>query len=148
MRNVIRGYSSLVGRGPQIKLYMASRSLSTTTSISPRCISVKFFYLSRHQYKHQTFMKLDSKGGVSIFELCIYIPATLVAVIVCSRHGFGRSSGWIFTLILCLVRIVGACCQLATYQSETKGLLEAVIILESIGVSPLLLATLGLLSRW
>jgi hypothetical protein len=93
-------------------------------------------------------MKFNSQGGVSIFELIIYLPAIVVAAVVCSRHGFGRSSGWIFTLILCLVRIIGACCQLATYQSETKGLLEAVIILESIGISPLLFASLGLVSRW
>ena len=93
-------------------------------------------------------MKFNSRGGVSIFELIIYFPAIVIAAIVCSRHGFGRSSGWIFVLILCLVRIIGACCQLATYHSETKGLLEAVIILDSIGISPLLLATLGLLSRW
>ena len=75
-------------------------------------------------------------GGVSVFELCIYLPAVLVALFVCSRHGFSRSSGWVFTLILCLARIVGACCQLATYQSETSGLLEAVVILDSVGVSP------------
>ena len=93
-------------------------------------------------------MKFNSQGGVSIFELVIYLPAIVIAAIVCSRHGFGRSSGWIFTLILCLVRIVGSCCQLATYHSETTGLIEAVIIMESIGVSPLLLATLGLLLRW
>jgi len=92
-------------------------------------------------------MKFDSHGGVSIFELVVYFPALVVAVIVCSRHGFGRSSGWVFTLVLCLVRIIGACCQLATYHSETKGLFEAVVILDSIGISPLLLATLGLLSR-
>jgi hypothetical protein len=93
-------------------------------------------------------MKFDSHGGVSIFELAVYFPASVFAVIVCSRHGFGRSAGWVYTLILCLVRIIGACCQLATYHSETKGLIEAVLILDSIGVSPLLLATLGLLSRW
>jgi hypothetical protein len=92
-------------------------------------------------------MKFNSRGGVSVFELIIYLPAIVIAAIVCSRHGFGRSSGWIYTLILCLVRIVGACCQLATYHSYTEGLLEAVIILESIGISPLLFATIGLLSR-
>jgi hypothetical protein len=108
----------------------------------------QFCYLSRQQYQHHTFMmKFNSRGGVSIFELIVNFPAIVVAAIVCSRHGFSRSSGWIFTLILCLVRIIGACCQLATYHSETKGLLEAVIILDSIGISPLLLATLGLLSR-
>jgi hypothetical protein len=87
-------------------------------------------------------------GGVSIFELIIYFPALLVAFIVCRRHGFGRSSGWIFTLVLCVVRILGACCQLALYSNMSMGLLEAVLILDSIGVSPLLLATLGLLARW
>jgi hypothetical protein len=93
-------------------------------------------------------MKLDGRAGVSVAELVIYSPALIVATIICARHGFDRSSGWIFALILCLVRIVGACCQLATYQSQSEGLLEATIILESIGISPLLLATLGLLSRW
>jgi hypothetical protein len=93
-------------------------------------------------------MKFDSHGGISIFELIVYFPALVVAAIVCSRHGFSRSSGWIFVLILSLIRIIGACCQLATYHSETTGLVEAVIILESVGISPLLLATLGVLSRW
>jgi hypothetical protein len=92
--------------------------------------------------------KFDAQGGISILELIVYFPALLVATIVCFRHGFGRSSGWIFVLILCLIRIIGACCELATYSSYTKGLLEAVIILEAVGISPLLLATLGLLSRW
>lgn len=93
-------------------------------------------------------MKFSSRGGVSIFELIIYFPALITAAIVCGRHGFGLGSGWIFTLILCLVRIIGACCQLATYNSSTKGLGKAVLILDSVGISPLLLATLGLLSRW
>lgn len=92
-------------------------------------------------------MKFNARGGISVFELIVYLPAIVVAAIVCSRHGFGRSSGWLYTLILCLVRIIGSCCQLATYHSYTKGLLEAVIILTSIGISPLLFATLGLLSR-
>ena len=93
-------------------------------------------------------MKFNSRGGVSIFELVVYFPALAVAAVVCGRHGFGRSAGWVFTLILCLVRLVGACCQLATYHSETKGLIEAVLIVDSVGISPLLLATLGILSRW
>lgn len=93
-------------------------------------------------------MKFNSRGGISVFELVVYFPALALAAIVCSRHGFGRNVGWVFTLILCLVRLVGACCQLATYHSETKGLIETVLILDSVGISPLLLATLGILSRW
>jgi hypothetical protein len=93
-------------------------------------------------------MKFNSRGGVSILELFIYFPSLIVAFIICSRHGFNRSSGWIFTLILCLIRIIGACCQLATYHDQSSGLLETAFILDSVGISPLLLATLGLLSRW
>lgn len=128
--------------------YMNGLVSCTTSNISIHFISIKSNTLQNRQNQHLSLtMKFDSRGGVSIFELIIYLPAIVVAAIVCSRHGFGRSSGWIYTLILCLVRIVGSCCQLATYHSYTEGLLEAVVILESIGISPLLLATLGLLSR-
>ncbi|KAF2677625.1 hypothetical protein K458DRAFT_377896 [Lentithecium fluviatile CBS 122367] len=92
-------------------------------------------------------MGFTKQSGVSVLELILYFPALAVAAIVCKRHGFNRSSGFIFTLVLCIVRITGACCQLAMNHSSSKGLIEAVLILESVGLSPLLLATLGLLSR-
>jgi hypothetical protein len=92
-------------------------------------------------------MHINTRGYVSIAELVVFIPSLVAAVIICSRHGFHRSSGWLYTLILCLVRITGACCQLTTYHDDSSGLLKATIILDSIAVSPLLLATLGLLSR-
>lgn len=93
-------------------------------------------------------MKFNGQAGICVAELIVYLPALIVATVICIRHGFDRSSGWIFALLLCLVRIVGACCQLTTYHNQSVDLLEATIILESIGISPLLLATLGLLSRW
>jgi hypothetical protein len=93
-------------------------------------------------------MKFNSRGAVSIVQLIIFFPSLVVAFIICSRHGFNRSSGWVFTLVLCLIRIVGACCQLATYHDQSSGLLETTFILDSVGISPLLFATLGLLSRW
>lgn len=93
-------------------------------------------------------MGLNKQAGVSILELILYIPCLLIALKVCLRHGFGRNSGFIFTLLLCLIRIIGACCQLASTSSTSTGLFEAVFILQSLGLSQLLLATLGLLSRW
>jgi hypothetical protein len=92
-------------------------------------------------------MKFDARGGVSVVELIIFIPSLITAIIICCRHGFTRSSGWIYTLILCLIRIIGAICQLLTYTDHSSGLLKATIIIDSIGLSPLLLATLGMLSR-
>lgn len=93
-------------------------------------------------------MHFDANGIVSVVELVVYIPAIVISFIVCARHGFSRTAGWLYTLILCLVRIVGAVCQLLSYTSSSTGIIEATIIVDSIGLSPLLLATLGLLSRF
>ncbi|RHZ59787.1 uncharacterized protein CDV56_103083 [Aspergillus thermomutatus] len=93
-------------------------------------------------------MSTNTNRVVSIVELAVYIPALIPAVIACKRHEFGRSSGWHFTLTLCLVRIAGSTCQLILYSNNSVGLLKATLILEYIGLAPLLLATLGMLSRF
>ncbi len=92
-------------------------------------------------------MKLDARGYISIVELILYVPCLLVGVIVCARHGFSRSSGWIFLVILCLIRIIGSVCNIVSYGSPSENLYETIAILDSVGISPLLLATLGILTR-
>jgi len=92
-------------------------------------------------------MHLDKHGYVSIVELVVFIPCLIFGVAVCIRHGFKRTSGWIFILILSAIRIAGAICQLLTYDHPTEGLIKATLILDSIGIAPLLLALLGVLSR-
>lgn len=54
---------------------------------------------------------------------------------------------WYYTFSLCLIRIIGAVCQLLTLTDHSVGLLEAVLVFNHIGLSSLLLATLGMLSR-
>ncbi|KAK7418735.1 hypothetical protein QQX98_003753 [Neonectria punicea] len=93
-------------------------------------------------------MAIGPRGYVSIAELVVYIPALVLAFIVCSRHGFNRTLGWVFTVVLCLVRIIGSICQLVTYSNHSTDLLQATIIIDSIGISPLLLSTLGMLVDW
>ncbi|KAL7937851.1 hypothetical protein V8C35DRAFT_319915 [Trichoderma chlorosporum] len=93
-------------------------------------------------------MVLGPQGYVSIVEIIVYTPALIAAIIITSRHGFHRASGWIYTVILCALRIAGAICQLLTYTDHSEGLLQAALIIDSIGISPLLLATLGVLSRF
>ena len=116
---------------------------------SPAASPVSFYSTRLNLLHSQVFvMEFNARGGVSILELCIFFPSLIGALLICHRHGFNRSSGWIFTLILCLVRVIGACCQLATYHDLSSGLIKTTIILDSVGLSPLLLATLGLLSRW
>lgn len=92
-------------------------------------------------------MQLDSRANVSIFELVIYSPLLVAASVLCKRHGFRRSSGWVYILILCIVRIAGSACNLVTYNAPSTSLYQAVFILDSIGISPILFATLGLLTR-
>lgn len=92
-------------------------------------------------------MKLDGRAGNSILELIVYVPSIVLAVILCIRHGFSRSSGWISLVILSVFRISGACCQLTTYSNPSTGLFIATAILNSLGLVTLLFGTLGLLSR-
>ena len=92
-------------------------------------------------------MHLDKHGDVSIVELVVFIPCLILGFIVCHRHGFKRTSGWLFIVILSVIRIAGAVCQLLTYNHPTEGLIKATLILDSIGIAPLLLLILGILSR-
>jgi hypothetical protein len=85
---------------------------------------------------------------IAVLELIFYIPTTLLAIYVCFKHGFKRSSGWLYTLILCQIRIIGGVCQFISNKNPSTGLLQAIFILDSVGLSPLLLATLGILNRF
>lgn len=93
-------------------------------------------------------MTIGYREGVSIGELVVYSPALLIAIYLSIRHGFGRSAGWMFLIIFCLARIIGAAMQLATISSPNNiSLYTGYAILQNVGLSPLMLATLGLLSR-
>lgn len=93
-------------------------------------------------------MTFTYRNGVSAAECIVYIPCLAIAVLLSIRHGFGRNAGWIFLIIFCLARIIGPCMQLATIsQPDNRSLYTGSAILQNVGVSPLQLATLGLLSR-
>lgn len=93
-------------------------------------------------------MALTESNQVSIAELAIYLPALFIAIFLCVRHGFGRSSGWLYLIIFSLARIIGPSMQLATIsQPRNYSLYIGAATLQSIGLSPLILVELGLLSR-
>ncbi|KAI0080066.1 hypothetical protein K474DRAFT_1705077 [Panus rudis PR-1116 ss-1] len=93
-------------------------------------------------------MALDARGILSLVEIIIYLPVLFAGVVITLRHGFQRRAGWLFLLILAIIRIVGGSIHIAAEQSNppNKTLFTVSLILESAGVSPLLLATLGFLS--
>lgn len=93
-------------------------------------------------------MTWHGRDTIALVELIFYVPFMLLSAFVCFRHGFSRSSGWFYTLALCLIRIIGGICQFVSHSDQSTGLLQAILILDSIGLAPLLLGTLGLLSRF
>ncbi|TVY62864.1 hypothetical protein LSUE1_G007688 [Lachnellula suecica] len=93
-------------------------------------------------------MTIGYREGVAIGEIAVYVPCLMTAIFLAIRHGFGRSAGWFFLIILSLARIIGASMQIATSSNPNNiSLYTGSAILTNIGFSPLMLATLGLLSR-
>ena len=93
-------------------------------------------------------MAISYRNGLSIAELAVFAPALVVAILLGFRHGFGKSSGWYFLILLSLARIIGSSMELATINDPANvSLYTGAAVLQTIGISPLILATLGLLNR-
>lgn len=92
-------------------------------------------------------MTISYSNGISILQLIVYFPSLFLSIFLVYRHGLRTNSGFIFLSTFALARIVGACCELATISNPSTGLFTAAAICSSIGLSPLMLACTGLLSR-
>jgi len=91
---------------------------------------------------------LSFEESIAIAEICVYIPIFFLAIVVIFRHGFHRQLGWIYLGIFCIIRLAGAAFKILESQHPTdKTDIEWASILQSIGLSPLLLASLGILKR-
>ncbi|KAK5988882.1 hypothetical protein PT974_10379 [Cladobotryum mycophilum] len=85
--------------------------------------------------------------GLAIWELIYYVVALSCSVVVSSRHGLSRSSGWVFLAIFSTIRVTGCSAQIATVVAKSDTAETVATIMGFLGLSPLLLATLGILSR-
>lgn len=92
-------------------------------------------------------MTITYRHGISILELLVFLPSFFLASFLVYRHGFRQNSGFLFIATFALARIVGACCDLATINHYSLGLYIAAAICMAVGLSPLMLALTGLLSR-
>jgi hypothetical protein len=91
---------------------------------------------------------VSTEEGIAIAEICVYIPVFILTLIVVFRHGFKRQAGWIYLAIFCVIRLAGADFKIAHTQNPTNQTdIEWAAILPSVGLSPLLLASSGLLKR-
>ncbi|KAB5582950.1 hypothetical protein GE09DRAFT_1181850 [Coniochaeta sp. 2T2.1] len=86
--------------------------------------------------------------SVAIAELVVYIPTALVTIWVVLRHGTHKQLGWIYLAIFCGIRIAGSVFEILSHNNPSNSSDEEwALILQSVGLSPLLLSTLGLLKR-
>ncbi|KAI9849740.1 MAG: hypothetical protein M1838_006276 [Thelocarpon superellum] len=91
---------------------------------------------------------LQDASILAIVEIVLFGPSLILSLVTTFKHGFGRQAGWIYLALFSLNRVIGASCQLATETHPTnRSLYEAAITCAGIGLSFLLFATLGLLSR-
>ncbi|KAF8583035.1 hypothetical protein K439DRAFT_111065 [Ramaria rubella] len=92
---------------------------------------------------------LDEFGKIAAAEIVFYAPVLCIAFFVTLKHGFSRREGWASLLIFSVVRILGAILSVVskTELHPTTGLLITVGILQAMGLSPLLLATLGFVTN-
>jgi hypothetical protein len=84
---------------------------------------------------------------IAIAEVCVYIPIFILTIIVLFRHGFQKQLGWIYLAIFAAIRAAGAGFKISSEISPNKTNIEWAAILQSVGLSPLLLASMGLLKR-
>jgi hypothetical protein len=86
--------------------------------------------------------------GVAIGEICVYVPIFILTLVVVFRHGFKREMGWIYLAIFSIIRLTGAGFKIESdHNPDSKTDAEWAAILQSVGLSPLLMASLGLLKR-
>ena len=82
---------------------------------------------------------LDPSSQLSVSYLVIYIILAIPVIYNLVHHGKYGTLGWGYLLAFCFLRMTGAGLQLSNQASSTAG------VLTGIGVSPLLLAVLGVL---
>ncbi|QYT00176.1 hypothetical protein H0G86_007273 [Trichoderma simmonsii] len=90
----------------------------------------------------------DAYDGIACGEIAIYCLYLGGAIFLCRKHGFGRSAGWRFLIMLSLARIIGDAMRLATISLPTnQSLYIGWLILLGVGLGPLVLTLHGLLGR-
>ncbi|KAF2497377.1 hypothetical protein BU16DRAFT_580067 [Lophium mytilinum] len=91
-------------------------------------------------------MTLDSHGQLSVAELAIYGPCAIVCFVVAFKLGWRRSLTWLYVFTFCSIRIIGCIMEVLAQVKNDPSKLQTAGILDGVGLSPLLLAMMALLS--
>ncbi|KAG2053925.1 hypothetical protein BDR06DRAFT_437972 [Suillus hirtellus] len=92
-------------------------------------------------------MALDTQGILAAVTIAMYIPFLFVSLRLVMKYGMSRGDGWVLLLVFSIIRVLGGALLVAA-EDITPANISLYIggyALESSGLSPLLLCTLGLL---
>lgn len=90
---------------------------------------------------------IPAEESIAIGELVVYPLFLIALVFVLVRHGLKREAGFFFLASFTLVRIIGAGFQIAAVKNPTQSNLTGTFVLQSMGLSPLLVSSSALLKR-
>jgi hypothetical protein len=87
------------------------------------------------------------REGIATVQVVFYVLALAGGLLLCLRHGFAKSSGWVLLITFSLLRLIGAIFEIVAIDHPTKQVITGAIVCISIGLSPLALMSLGLMRR-
>lgn len=88
------------------------------------------------------------RDGIAVLQLIAFIPCLLFATVICFKQGFKAvASCWRFLVILALLRVIAAICQLLLMTHSDRGIIVTKLTCDLLGIAPLTLAAVGLLRR-
>ena len=87
------------------------------------------------------------RDGVAVVQLLFFTIYLSLGFVLCWRHGFRRSEGWVILVTFSTLRVLAACFQLASIKHPTNSVYGGALICQGIGLAPLTLLNLGLFVR-
>lgn len=91
---------------------------------------------------------LDIYDRIAVATIIVYSFFFCGGIFLTFKHGFAKSSGWRFLVILALARLIGSSLRLATISDPTnENLYVGWMVLNGLGLGPLITMLLGLLAR-
>jgi hypothetical protein len=87
------------------------------------------------------------RDGVAVIQLVAFTIYLAFSFVLCWRHGFRRSEGWVILVTFSILRMLAACFQLATINHPTRSSYGGALICQGIGLAPLTLLNIGLFGR-
>jgi hypothetical protein len=138
-----------------VRLLLLSSSGNSPRASYPIYLPSSHFVdlIRKRRHKSPKKKMLDQPGvftyrdGVAVIQLVAFTIYLAFSFVLCWRHGFRRSEGWVILVTFSILRMLAACFQLATINHPTRSIYGGALICQGIGLAPLTLLNIGLFGR-